>query len=359
MKRIKTFSIAAALMAFTAFLSLSACDSASLEADASATLTESSGELATVLVADLGLTGDQQAQVAALFSRYGDDTDREPGLLWYVAADLQQRLTDEQKQRLFDRAAAGPGEGLGHGTGQGLRHGPGGFTGQQMNGPSGSHQGFGQQRQGGGFGPLDQILTDEQKEQAQAIRESVRAEMESLKAAVDAGELTADEARERLQEIRESVREQIEALLTDDQKAQIEALREERAAEREARRQEADNVRNEVLGLTDDQIEAFDAINEVHRTAAEEIRDQVRNADLAREDAHEAMLTLRDQRTEQLAEIVDDTQLEIVRIHDAMALRMRHHRMQGGGGIAPGQRRLGAMGSNGPFGGGFGFGSRG
>ena len=336
----------------TAALGLSACDSSTVDTDTTASLDESSGELMSVLVADIGLTSTQQTQVAAMFERQGD-AQHEPGFLWTVAADLQQRLTDEQKQRLFDKAAAGPGEGTGQRFGQRFQHQSGsGFGGQG----SFQHQG---RRGGDGFGPLADILTDEQKEQAQAIRESVRAELEALKAAVNAGEITAEEARATMQELRESVREQIEALLTDEQKAELEALKAEREAEREARREEARLVRNYVLGLDADEAAAFDAISEGNRATAEALREQDRNGEITRDEAYAVMLTLRDERNTQLAAMLDETQLEIVQLHDALQMRMRHHGLRGQGSGQGGRRSGPGGGQGGQFGSGSGFGSRG
>jgi Spy/CpxP family protein refolding chaperone len=358
-----TLSAMTAAMLLTVPLGLTACDSASPDSDAGATLTEPGGELTAVLVSDLGLTGDQQSQVSALFGRHMHGDQPEPGFLWYVAADLQERLTEQQKQRLFERASAGPGEGSVQGFRQGFRQEFGqrfgSDFGQQFGDPSGMRQGFGHHGgRHGGFGPLVEILTDEQQKQATTIRESVRTELEAIKSAVDAGDMTREEAREKIAEIHESVRAQIEALLTDEQRAQLEVLREERQAEREGRREADTHVRNEVLGLAAEQIEAFDAIAEANRAAAEQIREQLRNQELTREEAHAALLSLRNERYEPLDDILDETQLEIVQIHDALALRMRHHRIRGLRGIN-GQAGPAGFGSSGPFGGGFGFGSRG
>jgi polyhydroxyalkanoate synthesis regulator phasin len=352
MTGINKLSAVVATIFLTAALGLSACDSSTVDTDTTASLDESSGELMSVLVADIGLTSTQQAQVAAMFEKHGD-AQHEPGFLWPVAADLQQRLTDEQKQRLFDKAAAGPGEGTGQGFGQRFQHQSGsGFGGQG----GFQHQ---DRRGGDGFGPLADILTDAQKEQAQTIRESVRAELEALKASVAAGEITAEEARATMQELRESVREQIEALLTDEQKAELEALRAEREAEREARREEARLVRNDVLGLDADEAAAFDAISEGNRATAEALREQVRNGEITRDEAHAAMLTLRDERNTQLAAMLDETQLEIVQIHDALQMRMRHHGLRGQGSDQGGRRSGPGGGQGGQFGSGSGFGSRG
>jgi hypothetical protein len=103
MTGINKLSAVVATIFLTAALGLSACDSSTVDTDTTASLDESSGELMSVLVADIGLTSTQQAQVAAMFEKHGD-AQHEPGFLWPVAADLQQRLTDEQKQRLFDKA---------------------------------------------------------------------------------------------------------------------------------------------------------------------------------------------------------------------------------------------------------------
>ncbi len=345
MKRKMTFGAVATTLLLIGSIGTSACDSASVESETSADLENSTDELASILVSDLGLTTSEQAQFVSLIASYGDGARGEPGFRWRLAADLQDQLTAEQKQRLFDKAATGAAQGPGHG----FRRGQGGAfqPGTQWQGP----------RQHGfrGAGGLESILTEEQIEQVEAIRESARGELESIRAAVQAGEMTPDEAREQVDAIRESVRTQIEALLTDEQKAELEALRQERQAEREQRQEEAKTVRDEVLGLSSEEADAFDAIVDGIRTSAQELREQVRNQELTREEAHSAMTSLREDKYAQLSSILDETQLEIVKIRDAIGMRMRHHGVRGphsNGGPSGGV-------NGGPFGSGFGFGSRG
>jgi hypothetical protein len=118
-------------------------------------------------------------------------------------------------------------------------------------------------------------------------------------------------------------------------------------------------VRNDVLGLDADEAAAFDAISEGNRATAEALREQVRNGEITRDEAHAAMLTLRDERNTQLAAMLDETQLEIVQIHDALQMRMRHHGLRGQGSDQGGRRSGPGGGQGGQFGSGSGFGSRG
>ena len=121
---------------------LTACDtSGALSGDDAAAL--SFDETVSFLAADLGLSSTETAALSASFAKFGDgdNTDREPGFLWQVAAQLHSTLSDEQKQALYDRieqAGARRRQGPGAQNGQGGRRGQGGFrpSGPGQNGQS-------------------------------------------------------------------------------------------------------------------------------------------------------------------------------------------------------------------------------
>lgn len=89
-------------------LGLSACDATdALRSNDQATATSEQRapgvEQAVQAVAtELDLSEAQQEHLRAQIARYAHDK-RKPGALWHVAADLQETLTDEQKERLSAR----------------------------------------------------------------------------------------------------------------------------------------------------------------------------------------------------------------------------------------------------------------
>lgn len=280
-------------------------------------------ETVAFLAVDLGLSASETAAFSDSFAKFGSDGgDRDPGFLWYVAADLQATLTDEQKAKLFDRIAQADARQRRGGGGQ---NGQGGFR-------PGGH----------GGGVLSQVdLTEDQEAAITAIRESYKLAIEAVLAQRDT--LTREEIKEQLVAIRDQAQVEVEAVLTADQlqqiadlKAAAEAARAEREAQREANRAAADLVKIEVLGLTDQQIADLDAL----KASAEAERDAIRqlaDSGASDEDIQAAIEAAHTARQDALAAIVDDTQLEIIMIHGALASRMQKRRAgRGGHGGRPG-----------------------
>jgi len=88
-------------------------------------------------------------------------------------------------------------------------------------------------------GPFQALeLTDDQKEQIktamQQLREEIGPDVEAIRAKVRSGELTREEARAAMQEIRSQHQDILADFLTDEQKAQLEELKAQRQARREA-----------------------------------------------------------------------------------------------------------------------------
>ena len=125
-------------------------------------------------------------------------------------------------------------------------------------------------------------------------------------------------------------------MLTADQLQQIadlkvaaEAARAEREAQREANRAAAELVKIEVLGLTDQQVTDLEAL----KASAEAERDAIRqlaDSGASDEDIQAAIEAAHTANQDALATIVDDTQLEIIMIHGALASRMQRRRASGG-----------------------------
>lgn len=292
-------------LAFTVALVLAACDTTQTDVpEAEATDTDLQA-MAETLTAELQLSGAQAADVRSAFA--GQD-GKGPGRLWHVAAALQDRLTDAQKERLralTERVAEQmkdargepaarrtPGAGFGHRMGQGDRAG------------------------------LAGVLTEEQRETLAEKRDEIHAQMESLRADKEAGTLSEADFREQMKALMDDMRQQMEALLTDEQKATLAERREELKARMEERKAAAEAARIEALGLSDEQQTALRKLREEHKTAAEALKAQVQAGSLTGEDAREAFRALRDEMKTEGADILTDTQKEIVAIHRALSLRM-------------------------------------
>ncbi len=355
------------LLALVVVFAFTACDSptAALEEDEPATeTTDEMSALAEALVTDLNLTASEAASVTRMMTGQ-DEHGREPGFLWYVAADLQTTLTDEQKERLFDLVAqygerggllGEPGFPLGgYGMGPGgFAMGPGGFGTRRGGFAMGSGGmgpgGFGAPHEGGLF---DGILTDEQIAAVEAIRETYAPQFTELIEARRDGTLSHEAFLEEMAALRDAVKAEIDALLTDEQRAEIEARIEERRAEHEAEREAMlEQVRaamKDALALTDEQTAAVDELFAEQEAEREAIFDQLREGTLTPEEAFAALGALKDAQQAALEALLDETQWEIVLIHDALTIRGRHlaFARRGGAGQGGFGQRTNGFGSNG------------
>jgi hypothetical protein len=306
---------------------LAACDGTPTELDSLSQLSETTEADGSAVVGDftdgLGLTDEQAAAVREIVEAYRDQ-GREPGALWAAAAELQGILTSEQIAAIEERVSQKRSE---------ARTRSHGARGDQRARRNGSAR--------GDRGDVIPDLTEEQRAQLEAIRESYGPQMREIREAVRDGSLSRDEAHARMEDLREAMHEEVSAILTEEQLAALEAHRAEAEARREEagdrreqnrdewqeRRQEAQEAMVEALGLSSDQVAALEALRE---SAREEGRpSSAEEAELRREAHREA-----------LWQILDDEQQEIWILYDSLR--------QLGGRQGPGQRaRRGTRGARG------------
>ena len=345
MKRLTFPNLLAAVLVVLLAIGMTACGETPTSAndDDVAEATSDAEQIASDLSQELALSSEQQANLQGAMDRHGPRM-RAPGALWYLAAELQATLTEEQKERLLSRAEQGIG-----------RFGPGG--------PFGGPGGPGHGRLGRGHGPggndcFAENVPEDVQAAIEALRETYRPQIEALIEQRRSGEITDEAFRAQMEALRDTLKAEVDALLTDDVKAALEACIEEQRAEREAERAErqADErvAMSEVLGLSGDlETAVFDLLDNTS-AEAEAIREQVQDGTLDREAAREALAALRETTATALEDLLDDTQWEIVQIHHALAARGP----KGG----PGGRRGGPGGpgfGGGPGGPGFGGGPTG
>lgn len=268
----------------------------------------------TVILGDLtealGLTDDQLSAVSDVMEEYRGE-GREPGTLWYAAADLQEILSSDQVAAIEARRAE-------------LRSEANSRRGRR---DSGLRQGSGRRGEGGLHGAADLLdLSEEQLEQLKEIREAYAPELQEIRDAMRDGSLTRDEAETRLEAIREATHEAVLGILTAEQAAVLEEHRATRGASRaEARasregmrseradRREAERAaRVEALGLTAEQVEAIDALRVETRSGERPTREEMESR---RAEHHQAVL-----------DILDVDQEEIWILHGALMESFARHR---------------------------------
>jgi Spy/CpxP family protein refolding chaperone len=287
-------------------LGVAACDSASgLD-------TASNSEALQALASELGMSAADMAEISASFSSVDPETGeiRDPGELWRLAAQLHSTMSDEQIERLMQRAAEMRMQRPGMRPGR-----PGMRPGQQGQWP-------------------DLNLTDEQEAAIQAIHEAARAEVQALRAQ----DLDRDALREAIQAIREATHAEVEAVLTDEQRqvladhrADAEARRAEAQARRADHRAEAEAVRNEVLGLTAEQIAGLEEL-ESARDAFRESQQAARDAGASPEELRAAAEAFHTGQKEALQALLTETQFEITAVHRFLSQRAGQGRPGGQGG---------------------------
>lgn len=173
----------------------------------------------------------------------------------------------------------------------------------------GGQKGFRSGQGAEGAGPLaDLELSDEQQAQIQELREGFRAQMEEIR---DAG---TRPDRETMEQIREDHRAQFEAILTSEQFEQFEQLK----ADRQGQGRQGRGIRGGKgggkrggrggqgggafggLDLTDEQKAQIQELREQMKEDFEALREQVKNGELSREDAREQVQQIREEHRQQI-----------------------------------------------------------
>jgi len=284
-----------------------ACSSTPTEVVNSDSAAETSDAEFSVVLGDLteglGLTDDQISAIREVMEKYRGQ-GREPGALWYVAADLQGVLTSDQIAAIDARRAENRDQ-VSEGRSRGRRG-------------SGSRQGGSVRNGEGRHGPIDVVdLSEEQLAQLKEIRDSYAPELTAIRDAVGDGSLSREEAGERLATIREAMHEAMQDVLTADQIALLEEHRSEAEARREEMRSQSEDRRQaeraamiSALDLTDEQVTAIDALNA-------------------------------------LLEVLDDDQEEIWILRNSLVQSFARHRARGRGGERVGGEGFGGEGHRG------------
>ena len=270
------------------------------------------------LINDLNLSDKSARNLRSALGRHGrgGERDREPGFLWKLAAELQQTLTEEENNNILTRLeeVKEKSKDRGKDTDKGQ--------------DKGAEKGRGK-KDGGALRVIYSVLTDDQKTQFDAIMEEFRTGMDAIFASIKAGEMTREEAKSEIESMEETMKSSIDALLTDDQKAQLEQMRADRKAEKEAYMEAARQVKIEALGLTDDQIAAIETTRAETKAAMEALKTQVESEDLTKEEAREAAKAIFEANKTAMDAIFTATQIEIIKIHKYLKMRWLHNKERG------------------------------
>ena len=271
------------------------------------------------LVNDLNLSDKSARNLRSALGRHGrgGERDREPGFLWKLAAELQQTLTEEEKNNIFARLEEVKEKGKDRGKDAGKGRGE----------SAGKDRG---KKDGGALRVIYSVLADDQKPQFDAIMKEFRTGMDAIFSSIKAGEMTSEEAKAAIESMEETMKSEIDALLTDDQKTQLEQMRADRKAEKKAYMEAVHQAKIEALGLTVDQIAAIETARAETKAAMEALKAQVESEDLTKEEAREAAKAIFESNKTTMGAIFTATQIEIIKIHKYLEMRWRHNKERGG-----------------------------
>ena len=263
------------------------------------------------LVNDLNLSDKSARNLRSALGRHGrgGERDREPGFLWKLAAELQQTLTEEEKNNIFARLEEVKEKGKDRGKDAGKDRG---------------------KKDGGALRVIYSVLADDQKPQFDAIMKEFRTGMDAIFSSIKAGEMTREEAKAEIESMEETMKSAIDALLTDDQKTQLEQMRADRKAEKKAYMEAVHQAKIEALGLTVDQIAAIETARAETKAAMEALKAQVESEDLTKKEAREAAKAIFESNKTTMDAIFTATQIEIIKIHKYLEMRWRHNKERGG-----------------------------
>jgi len=267
-------------------------------------------ELSSELTYDLGLSKSSTDAMNKSLNRHGKGgKHREPGFLWKVAAEMSDQLTDEEKALLFEKMDEKDIPLFG---GSKKKKGKPGKKGKSQ------------------FSAIYKVLTDDQKVLYKAMMVDYKEKFKSLREQVKDGSMSKESAKGEMKALKEAMQAEVDALLTDDQKAQLDQNKADRKAKRQAYRDSSKAVKVSVLGMSDDQVSSYDAVNQEAKDATSALFEQSKNGDIDRETLRASLKAVFSARNEKLTALFDDNQLDIIKIHKALEMRMKKHRSSKG-----------------------------
>ena len=280
------------------------------------------------LSSELGLNQSSTDGLNDILKRHGrKGKHSEPGFLWKVAGELADSLTDEEKAMLFEKMEEKDIFLFGGNNKRGSKNK--------------------KSKQKNSFNGIIKVLTEDQKVIFKEILSSYKEKHKAIHSQVKDGTMSKDDAKIQLKPLREAMKAEIDALLTDDQKILVEQNQVDKKAKRQAYKDSSKAVKVDVLDMTSDQVATYELINKETRDASKTLFLQSKNGEIDRESFRAALKNLFSSRNEKLEALFTAGQLEIIKIHKALELRMQKHKGQKGKKSGGSKKRGGRKSKNG------------
>ncbi len=266
--------------------------------------------LAEGLNADIGLSKSSDDAFKDALNRHGKRGGhrKDPGFLWKVAAEMQGKLSQEEKDRLFawmDNHAVP------------FLHAP----------EKDAHHGPKWDKGGMDFRLLFAVLDADQQEALKGILDSYRVQMEDVWSKMKDGSMDEATGKAELEALELAMKTEVESLLSDDQKAQLEAMLAEMKDKMEASKNAEYDAMVAALSMTSDQESSLKAINQQHNEAVKALLEAAKNAgkDIDRLELGEKIKALMMDRNTSLEALFTDQQLDIVKVHMSLVMMFSKH----------------------------------
>lgn len=259
---------------------------------------------------DVGLSKKSINALNDALNRHGKDGKhrRDPAFLWKVSAEMQGKLSNEEKERLFGWMDDNNVPYLyGGGMDAKARRGPGGDRG------------------GMDLRAVFAVLDEAQRESLKSIMDSYKGQMEEVMKKAKDGTIDREAAKAELEALEATMRAEIEALLTDEQRQKLEDMQAGMKQKMEEMRQAAHDAMVSALEMTPDQESGLETINNESGEAQRGLIEKARAEDMSREDLQDALKQLIADRNSKIEALFSDKQIEIIKIYTALGMQYSKH----------------------------------
>ena len=266
--------------------------------------------LAEGLNADIGLSKSSDDALKDALNRHGKDGKhrRDPGFLWNVAAEMQESLTQEEKDKMFEWMDANSVAFL---------HAP---ERKDHRGPKGDKGGI-------DIRLMMTVMDTDQQEALKNIMDSYRSQMDAVMRAMKDGTKDEATAKAEIEALELAMKNEIDSLLTDEQKDRIDRLQADMKQKRDDAFQLERDAMVAALEMTTEQEASLAEINQKHEDAVKALFEEMKNAgDSAdRKEFEDRIKDLIATRNNELELLFSDKQLEVVKVHASLVMMFSKH----------------------------------
>ena len=297
------------LLTIIGFMLVVGCDTMNNDSDVNLDDPELQA-LAEGLNTDIGLSKSSDNAFKDALNRHGKDGKhrRDPGFLWKVAAEMQESLTQEEKDKMFAWMDA-------HSVA--FLHAP---ERKDHRGPKGDKGGM-------DIRLMMTVMDADQQAALKNIMDSYRSQMDEVLRAMKDGTKDEATAKAEIEALELAMKNEIDSLLSEDQKDRIDRLQADMKQKRDDAFQSERDAMVAALDMTEDQQAGLAEINQKHADALKALFEEMKNAgDSAdRKEFGDRIKDLSVTRNNELELLFNDKQLEVIKVHASLVMMFSKH----------------------------------